>query len=428
MNAEKIRVLFCDHLNLARGKIIPAIHASGGESRFCQGIYALTYDKDLVPAPCSTLLEGLPDMIARYDLKSARHGWVSNETVVIAEQYDSAGNILPVSGRAALARALQQWKEVGYDVKVGIELEAYVFTKNQEGKWIPCNSPGAFVYGTGICADPLQLSDTIYTHAEHCGFDLELITTEFDSPQFEFTLRFDDAMAAADDAFLFRLMAREVAMQQDILLTFMPKPILELSGSGVHVNFSLWDEQGNNATGDATSPDKLSAVGKSCVAGLMHHHRALAGLLAPTVNSYQRLQPASLSGYWRNWGEDHRGVTARVTSETGDHARIEHRMADGAANPYTAVAAVLQAARLGRQQNYELQPAETGDCLIHHDAEDGVPDNLSEAISEMQADTRLVDAIGPELIGNLAFVKQDEVEKTANMKDTELRDFYIHYI
>ena len=73
----------------------------------------------------------------------------------------------------------------------------------------------------------------------------------------------------------------------------------------------------------------------------------MAGLIAPTVNSYERLKPASLSGYWRNWAIDHRGVTTRLSADGGRRARIEHRMGDGAANPYTLVAPVLQAARLG---------------------------------------------------------------------------------
>ena len=421
-------MLFCDHLNLARGKYIPIKRASSGEARFCQGIYAVTYCKDLIDAPGSTLMEGLPDMVARFDLNTAREGWLADEIVVVADQFDSHGEILPLCGRTLLKRTCEQWREIGYSVKVGIELEAYAFTRNSDGHWVPYDTPGAFVYGTGPFVDPLAMTDTIYDVAGQCGFDLEMITSEFDSPQFEFTLRFDDAVKAADDAFLFRLMAREVAMNNDILLTFMPKPIADVSGSGVHVNFSLWDENGANVIGDPDASDNLSAVGRSCVSGLMHHHRALAGILAPTVNSYQRLQPASLSGYWRNWGADHRGVTTRITSETGTHARIEHRMADGAANPYTLIAAVLQASLLGHVNQYDLPPAETADCIVNHDAVDGVPDSLSEAISELQADTELVNAIGPDLIGNLAGIKRAEIANTAELNELQLRDYYIHYI
>jgi glutamine synthetase len=428
MNNERLRLLFCDHLNLARGKYLPGNHAEGGESRFCQGIYALTYDKELIPAPCSTLLEGLPDMIARFEGDDIREGWHGNERVVIADQFDSAGAPLPVCGRGLLKRTVGQWKTLGCDARVGIELEAYAYTQDDEGNWQPYETPGAFVYSTGPFADPIGFTDEIWQTAESCGFPLEMITSEFDAPQFEFTLVFDDAVKAVDDIFLFRLMAREVAFEHGVLLTFMPKPIEGLSGSGVHVNFSLWDQSGHNAIGDTTSDDNLSDLGKACVAGLMHHHRGMAALLAPTVNSYSRLEEASLSGYWRNWGSDHRGVTTRITTETGSHARIEHRMADGAANPYTAVATVLQAARLGLVNKYPLPAAETADCLETHDAEDGVPDNLGEALKELQADSALVEAVGADLVGNLVTIKEDEIEKTSALKNDTLRDFYIHYI
>ena len=428
MSSQRLRVLFCDHLNLARGKYLPGDHNVGGETRFCQGIYALTYDKELLPAPCSTLLEGLPDMVARFDGSDIRDGWHSNEKVVVADQFDRMGNPLPVCGRGLLKRTAEQWQKLGYQVKVGIELEAYAYCQNEKGEWQPYDTPGAFVYSTGPLTDPLGFNDAIWQCAEECGFPLEMLTSEFDSPQFEFTLKFDDVVKAIDDIFLFRLMAREVAMEHGVLLTFMPKPISTLSGSGVHVNFSLWDDKGNNAIGDAGADDKLTPLGRSCVAGLMHHHRGLAGLLAPTVNSYARLGPASLSGYWRNWGEDHRGVTTRVSSETGPHARIEHRMADGAANPYTLVAAVLQAARLGLENNYALTPAETADCLESQDAQDGVPDDLAAALVELQKDSALVSAIGEELVGNLAVIKADEIEKTAALNEDQMREFYMHYI
>ena len=427
MAEEKLRVLFCDHLNLARGKFIPVRNATG-ETRFCQGIYALAYDKELLPAPCSLLLEGLPDMLVRYRYEDSRPGWLNEERVVIADQFDSGGNDLAVSGRTLLKNTAEQWQKLGYHAKVGIELEAYAFTRSSDGSWQPYDTPGAFVYGTGPFVDPLALTDMVYEQADQCGISLEMITSEFDSPQFEFTLKYDDVLTAADDAFLFRLMAREIALKNGVLLTFMPKPIEQLSGSGLHVNFSLWNSQGVNSIGDENSEANLSDLGRACVAGLMHHHQGLAGILAPTVNSYHRLQPASLSGYWCNWGIDHRGVTTRISTETGASARIEHRMADGAANVYTAIAAVLQAARLGFENGYELPAAETADCLENHDATESVPDDLGKALEALETDAELVDAVGPDLIGNLAVIKRHEIEVTENLDFDQLRDYYIHYI
>ncbi len=160
----------------------------------------------------------------------------------------------------------------------------------------------------------------------------------------------------------------------------------------------------------------------------MQHHAAIAALAAPCVNSYERLKPATLSGFWQNWGIDHRNVTVRVSAEDGAAARLEHRMGDGAANPYTLVATVLQAARLGVQQNYALQPMETGDGLTAQDATASVPANLGEALDALEADTALSQAVGAGLVANHVFMKRNEIEKTAGRDAIGVRDFYIRHL
>ena len=160
----------------------------------------------------------------------------------------------------------------------------------------------------------------------------------------------------------------------------------------------------------------------------MHHHSALAGLLAPSTNSYQRLQPASLSGFWQNWAVDHRGVTVRLSAEAGPTARIEHRMGDATANPYTHTAAVLQAARLGVVNAYPLQAEETGDCLENKEAMHSVPADLGSALDALEADTALVQAVGEGLVANHVGIKRHEIERMASLQGDPLRDHYIRFI
>ena len=266
--------------------------------------------------------------------------------------------------------------------------------------------------------------------AEELDFKLDMITAEYDSPQFEYTLTFDDALKAVDDIILFRQMAREVALSEGVILSFMPKPIVEAGGCGMHINFSFTDKDGNNAisSGDKGGPAHLNDLARGCLAGLLHHHKGLAGLIAPTANSYERLQPASLSGHWQNWGGDHRNVTTRVSTEGGAKARLEHRMADASSNPYTAVAAVLQAALLGVENGYELQAMETGDGFEQTDASVGAAADLAGAIADLSSDTALSAAIGQGLVDNHVFMKEAEVEKTKDLSPEQLRDFYIYYI
>jgi glutamine synthetase len=284
------------------------------------------------------------------------------------------------------------------------------------------------VYATGPFSDPRGFTDVLWEKATAAGFRIDSMNTEYDAPQFEFTLTYDRAVKAVDDIFLFRLLAREVAFQHGIVLTFMPKPILTVGGSGVHINFSLRDGQGHNAISGGHDASQFNALTLGCTAGLMHHHQALAGLLAPSTNSYQRLQPASLSGFWQNWALDHRGVTVRLSAESGPGARIEHRMGDAAANPYTHTAAVLQAARLGAANAYPLQPAETGDCLENKDATQSVPDTLGGALDALEADSVLTQALGEGLVANHVGIKRHEIERTASLEGDALRDYYIRFI
>lgn len=91
-------------------------------------------------------------------------------------------------------------------------------------------------------------------------------------------------------------MAREVAFDHGIILTFLPKPIPGKGGNGMHINLSFTDAKGHDALahGDSGDPTNLNDLAKSCIAGWMHHHKAMAGLIAPNAQSYARLQPASL--------------------------------------------------------------------------------------------------------------------------------------
>jgi glutamine synthetase len=425
---ERLRALFCDHLNLARGKYLPWRKGEAGAARFCRGTFGVTYDKELIPAPGAMVMEGLPDMEGRFAARDVRQGWGRDAHVAVMDLHANDGSALPMCARSALKRAVAQWGKLGYAPMVGIELEAFAFQQNADGKWVPYDTPAAHVYSAGPFADPRGFTEAIWDEATAAGFEIESLNTEYDSPQFEFTLRYAPALQAVDDIFLFRLLAREVAWRHGIVLTFLPKPIAAQGGSGVHVNFSLRNKAGKNAISGGRDPGKINALTQHCVAGLLAHHQALAGLLAPSMNSYDRLKPASLSGYWKNWAIDHRGVTVRLCPEAGEAARIEHRMADGAANPYTTVAAVLQAARLGVVGKLALPPMETGDCLENKDATEGVPDSLPAALDALEADQALVEAVGAGLVANHVGIKRHEAQKLAGFTHEAVRDYYLRYI
>ncbi|MFP4634302.1 MAG: glutamine synthetase family protein [Nitriliruptoraceae bacterium] len=420
---DRIRVLWPDHLGLARGKYLPIRYAERG-SYHCLSLFSLGYDRDMVPAPGTKMLEGLPDLHATFDMSEVRDGWEPNTGVVVAD-ISHQGEPVAMSSRHALRRAVDAWKALGYHPKVGIELEAYILQRSDDGtRWVPWETPGGYVYGTGTAVDPIGLLDEIMREAEDANLPIESINSEYDIPQFELTLHYDDAMQAVDDAFLFKVLAREIAHRHGLLLTFLGRPLGDRGGSGLHVNVSFSDEHGTNVLNDDSSDDGLSQLARQAIAGMLEHHEGMAALLAPTVNAYKRLGPGTLTGYWANWGYDHRGVTVRVSPERGSALRLEHRTADGAANIYTAAATVLQAARLGVQKELALQPAETQDCLINTDAERTTPPSLRLALDALEADEELVDAVGRDLVEHFVVIKRAEWERFAkHVTDWELNEY-----
>lgn len=425
--AKRCRVLFADQLNLARGKYVPMADAVRGHTRMCVGTFAVTYDKQLVAAPGGGMLDGLPDMEVAFDPQAMRPSWDAGTQIALGS-LRFKGQPFALCGRGALQRAIDAWRARGLEPMIGVEMEAYIFQRGPEGDWVPYETPGGFVYGTGPFADPAGLIDDIWATAEACGIPVESMNAEFDTPQFELTLRFADAMKAADDAFLFRQMAREVLYKRGYLLSFLPKPIAGKSGSGLHFNLSFNKRDGGNVFANDVASGELSPEMKGCIAGLIRHHEALAAIMAPITNSYARLQPASLSGYWANWGIDHRSVTVRVSAETGPAARIEHRMADCAASPYFAMAAMLQAARLGLEGGYDLPEPETNDGLETINTDRHTPHTLADALDALEADTALTQAVGPELIANFIAIKRDEVKIVSELSDADQFAYYLHYI
>lgn len=424
---QRVRILFADQLNLARGKYVPLSEARKGHARMCVGTFAVTYDKQLVSAPGGGMLEGLPDMEAVFDPEDLRPSWEAGSAIALAD-LKFKGESFALCGRSALKRAIAGWRELGLEPMVGIEMEAYIFQRGPDGGWVPYDTPGAFVYGTGPFSDPAGLIDDIWACAQECNLPIESINAEYDAPQFELTLRFADALKAVDDAFLFRQMAREVLFKRGYLLSFLPKPFADKSGSGLHFNISFNNAAGDNIFADDAANGKPGEIMSGAIAGLLKHHEALAGIMAPLTNSYARLQPASLSGYWANWGIDHRSVTVRVSAETGRAARIEHRVADCAASPYFALAGALQAALLGVQEGYALPPPETGDGLETINTTRHTPHSLGDALDALDADITLKDAVGAGLIDNYIAIKREELRILDGATAEQQIAYYLHYI
>ena len=425
---NRLRLLYPDIHGLERGKYLFGDVAAGGLAAFCIGVYPLTHDREILMVPRTQFDVGLHDVEARLDRESLRPGWEDDTTIGIADM-ELHGEPVAIDPRHVLREAIEAWRGLGLEPQISFELEFYLMEPDGEGWWKPISLPGHRVYGTGMSIDPSGTVDEMVRTALACGFQIESWGSEYDESAFEVNIRYTDALTAADDAFVFRLLVREIAEQRGKLATFLGRPANDRGGSGMHVNFSFAREDGSNAFHDPHDPEGLSDLARGCIAGLMAHHEGMGAIMAPHVNAYKRLQPDMLNGYWAIWGHDDRSVTVRVPPARGAGTRLEQRTADAAANPYLVGAAVLHAARLGVVGELPLPPVQPVGEDPNSDVR--IPPTLDAALKTLEADTELVAALGPALVEAFTILKRGEWERyVANVEDpssTDVSDWELRY-
>lgn len=427
-NGKRLRLLYPDVHGLERGKYLFGEVAENGHAAFCIGVYPLTHDREILAVPNTQFDIGLPDIDVVLDRESIRHSWEPDTVIGIGDAFFH-GAPVAIDPRHVLRQSVEMWRAMGLEPQVSFELEFYLMEEDGGGGWRPVSLPAHRVYGTGPTIDPSGCIEDMVSTALACGFSVESWSTEYDEAAYEVNIRYDDALAAADDAFVFRLLIREIAMRNGKLATFLGRPIGDRGGSGMHVNLSFRREDGSNAFHDPNDPEGLSTLARHCIAGMLEHHAGMGAIMGPHVNAYKRLQPDMLNGYWANWGHDDRSVSVRVPPARGEGTRLEQRSADAAANPYLVGAAVLHAARFGVEDEMALKPPQP--VGGEPDTDVSIPANLEEALKVLNADERLVAALGPELVEAFTILKTGEWERyMAATQDTdtpEVTDWELRY-
>jgi glutamine synthetase len=428
IKGERLRLLWSDLHGIERGKYLYGDWQSRGRANYCLATFPLTFDREILNIPGLAFDVGLPDLEQHLDPTTIRPGWEPN-TVVGLGDLTHRHEPVTVDPRRALKDAIDAWRAVGLEPQLAFEFEFYLLRPDGHGGWSPLDTPASRVYGTGTAVDPDGVVQDIVDTAAACELSIEAWCTEFDDSQFEINIRYQDGLAAADDAFLFRVLAHEVATRHGHRATFIGRPFADRGGSGLHVNISFRNAQGRNMLEDASSADGLSDLARQCMAGMLTHHAGTAALCAPTVNAYKRLQPDMMNGYWANWGHDDRTVAVRISPDRGPSTRLENRVPDGACNPYLAAAALLHACRFGVEDGLALQePQPLGgepQAPVH------VPAKLAEALEAFRADTRLVDAVGSPLVDAFVMLKQAEWDRylaaAPDPTTTELTTWELEY-
>jgi glutamine synthetase len=250
------------------------------------------------------------------------------------------------------------------------------------------------------------------------GLEVEVGHHEVALGQHEIDFRFADALRAADNVLTLKYTVKAIAAQHGLTASFMPKPVFGINGSGMHCHQSLFDKKGENLFFDEKDEYHLSKVAYSFIAGQLAHARALAALVAPTVNSYKRLVPGYEAPVYIGWAQINRSALIRIPRYTeGRHKamRAELRFPDPSSNPYLAFSAMLAAAMDGIEKDQTPPKPLNNVNLYHLDREERIklgvgelPGSLAEALTELDKDTVLKNALGPTVYEAFSRAKWEE--------------------
>ncbi len=339
--------------------------------------------------------------------------------------------------RVVLKQQVQRLKEQGLIFYTGLEPEFSLLKKDANGRIMPCDASDTLAKP---CYDYKGLSrvrgylEKLVASMKAVGIDVYQIDHEDANGQFEINYTYADCLTSCDHYLLFKMAASEIANEMGLICSFMPKPFANRPGNGMHMHMSLGDGQ-RNLFADDSDPRSLglSRLAYQFLGGILAHAPALAALCAPTVNSYKRLVVGrSLTGAtWApayiSYGDNNRSSMVRIPG-----GRLELRLPDGGCNPYLATAAVIAAGLDGIEKNldpgephnmnlYELTPAQ-----LQAEGIGILPQNLHEALTALEGDRVLCEALGP-VAGEFLKLKHMEwVEYMRHVSDWEI-DSYLEF-
>ncbi|NUT96328.1 MAG: type I glutamate--ammonia ligase [Saccharothrix sp.] len=394
-----VRLWFTDVLGFLKSVAVAPAELEGA---FSEGIgfdgsaiegFARVYESDMVAKPDPSTFQVLPWKTPDNNHYSAR---------MFCDIAMPDGSPSWADPRHVLRRTLAKASEAGFTCYVHPEMEFFLLKNlpDDGSEPMPADNGGFFD----------QTSHETATHfrrhaieaLEAMGISVEFSHHEGAPGQQEIDLRYADALTMADNVMTFRYVVKEVAITQGVRASFMPKPFSDQPGSGMHTHVSLF-EGDQNAFYDAEDPYQLSDTGKAFVAGLLKHAREISGVTNQWVNSYKRLIVGGEAPTAVCWGHANRSALVRVPMYSpgkSSSRRVEIRSLDSACNPYLAYAVILAAGLKGVEKGYELPPAAEDDVWSLTDRErraagyDNLPQNLGEALTEMENSELLAEALG----------------------------------
>lgn len=333
---------------------------------------------------------------------------------MICDIYNADGTPFLGDPRNNLKRVLKEMEELGFtEFNLGAEPEFFLFKLNEQGEpTLELNDKGGY-----FDLAPTDLGENcrrdIVLELEEMGFEIEASHHEVAPGQHEIDFKYADAVTACDHIQTFKLVVKTIARKHGLHATFMPKPLFGVNGSGMHCNVSLFKGK-ENAFYDTKGNLELSETAEQFIAGIIKHAPSFTAVTNPTVNSYKRLVPGYEAPCYVAWSARNRSPLVRIPASRGVSTRVEVRSVDPAANPYLAVAVLLQAGLDGIKN--KLTPPEAIDRNIYVMSKeerveagiDDLPPTLFAALEELKKDEVIKAALGEHLLEH--FIEAKEIE------------------
>nr|WP_297427918.1 type I glutamate--ammonia ligase [uncultured Actinotalea sp.] len=392
-----IRLWFTDVLGSLKSL---AVAPAELESAFAEGIgfdgssiegLTRVYEADMLAKPDPSTFQVLP-------WRGERHGTAR----MFCDIHTPDGEPSLADSRYVLKRALAKASDQGFTFYTHPEVEFYLFENpaDPDKPLVPVDQGGYFDHvPRGTAHDFRRAAITIL---ESMGISVEFSHHEAGPGQNEIDLRYADALTTADNIMTFRTVIKEVALEQNLYATFMPKPLADHPGSGMHTHVSLF-EGDRNAFHEPGAPLGLSTVGRRFIAGLLHHAAEITAVTNQYVNSYKRVWGGAEAPSYICWGHNNRSALVRVPMYKpgkGNSTRVEYRGVDSATNPYLAYALLLAAGLKGIEEGYELPEGAEDDVWELTDSErralgiQPLPESLSRAVAVMEKSELVAETLG----------------------------------
>ncbi|KKJ75969.1 hypothetical protein WH95_15505 [Kiloniella litopenaei] len=329
---------------------------------------------------------GYPNMLVRPDMSTLTlYPWFEKTAFVMGDVIDADGTEVNVGPRTLLKSMNERLHGLGLKANFVSELEFYILKETPDSVF---EKGFVNLKGKHQTLHPETLMRTsedehylgpLRTHLEAAGVAVEMFKAEYSASQVEVILKYAEAIKAADDHMLLKYAAKEIALQQGLVASFMAKLDHTLGGSSCHIHMSLEDEAGKSAFSSGSDGSESSDIMRHFLAGMTHFVRDVFLFFAPNTNSYKRLRPGTFAPDTVTWGEDNRTVAFRLVG-SGNARRIENRIPGADVNPYLAYSAMLAAGIKGIEDRLEpLGDPVVGNAYEGADAP-RLPQTLDEAV------------------------------------------------